>query len=58
MIKIMYLIYAVILVKKFYLHEDDDITYLMHETKFDDMEAVNYKSTKSNMVVSLIKSST
>ena len=54
----MYLIYTVILIKKFYLHEDDDITYLMHETKFDDMEAVNYKSTKSNMVVSLIKSST
>ena len=58
LIKILYLIYTCILVKKFWLHEDDDITFLLHETEFDDIEAVGFKETESNMFISLVKSTT
>ena len=58
LIKIMYLMYTAILVKKFWLHEDDDITYLLHETEFDDMDSVAFKETETNMYISLVKSST
>ena len=58
MIKLLYLVYTCILVKKFWLHEDDDITFLLHETEFDDVTAVGFKEADTNMLISLTKSST